>query len=223
MPRLTYFKWTEAVIGKIQAVTPKEGEEAPGVITDEQHIKKALGYDRAALAKDKRPVLIYFHWPHEHKQHGKLTETICTKVLNDEHAARWSKLFRCVQIDMGQTETKFSEMIGDVGKPAFVTLDDELEVVSRIEATKSGSKLRKAMEAAFNKFPAARKELKKRLAQQKKDLAKAKKLEKAKEYEEAMELVDAIRFGELRVGKDWDKAYAYGMKLALKVEQEMEK
>jgi hypothetical protein len=223
MPRLTYFQWTEVAIGKIQAVTPKEGEAPVGPITDADHIKRILRIPDAESAKDQRPLLIYFHWPHDDATHGKLSLTICSKVLNDEGAARWSQLFRCVQVDMGNTEIPYAEMIGSEGKPAFVALGNDLEVKARIDATKSGSKLRKALEKAFYKFPGAKKKLKATLAEHRKMLAKAEKLEKADEYEDALELVDEIRFGNVRVADDWDRTYQYGMALALKAERELER
>ena len=221
-PRLTWFQWSEARIGKLRVVTPKEGEDAPGIITDAQHVAKALGFDRAETARDVRPVLVYFHWPHDDRTNGKLTTTLCTQVLDDERAARWSKLFRCVQIDMAETELRFAELIGAAGKPAFVALDENLKVVAAIPATKSASKLRKALEAAFKKFPKARKNLKVQLKRQENWLAAARKLEKAEEYEEARELVDKIRFGDVRVGADWDKTYAYGLLLAQKAERQLD-
>ena len=224
MPRLTYFKWTEVNIGKIQAITGgpttgQAGESDSGIITPEQHLKKALQFDTAAKKGDKRPLLVYFHYPHDDRVHGKLSTTVCSRTLNDETAARWSKLFRCIQIDMGASEVKYAEMIGSTGKPAFVALDRDLKVKASIDPVKSASKLRKAIEKAFNKFPDAKKALKALLKQHARWMDEAKRLEKKKEYDDALELVDQIRFGEVRVGPDWAKAYAYGMLLAQKAER----
>jgi len=219
MPRLTYFTWTEATIGKIQAITPKEGEKTRGPITAEEHVRKALGFDQAARGKDVRPVLVYFHYPHDNPRWGKLMTSICSRTLNDEQAARWSKMFRCVQIDMGATETKYADMIGSKGEPLFVALDEHLKVKAEIPVTKSGSKLRKALEAAFKKFPAATKKLKKDIAAHKKWMAEAKRLEKKDEFEEAVEVIDQIRFGNVRVSPYFEKAVMYGQVLAQKAER----
>lgn len=223
MPRLTYFQWSEVTIGRIQAVTPVEGEEAAEPISDKDHLKTILGYDAAKARGDTRPVLVYFHWPHDHKVHGKLSTTVCSRTLDDEMAARWSKLFRCVQVDMGTSLEKYTQMIGDKGSPHFVALDDDLEVVGEIEVTKSGSKLRKALESTLKKFPAAVKALKRAERDHKKAIAEAKKLEKQKQYEEAVRVIDKVRFGDVRVTKSWEKAYGYGMLLAQKAERAMEK
>ena len=223
MPRLTYFKWAEVQIGRIQAVTPAEGEKAAEPISDKDHLRKILGFDQAKARGDKRPVLVYFHWPHDHKVHGKLSTTVCSRTLDDEMAARWSKLFRCVQVDMGNSLEKYTKLIGDTGSPHFVALNDDLEVVGEIEVTKSGSKLRKALESTLKKFPAATKALKKAERDHKAAIAEAKKLEKKKKYEEAVEVIDKVRFGDVRVTKSWEKAYSYGQLLAQKAERAMEK
>ncbi len=223
MPRMTWFQWTEVSIGRIQAVTPAEGEQAAKPITDQDHLKKVLQYDMAKARGDKRPVLVYFHWPHDHKVHGKLSTTVCSRTLDDELAARWSQLFRCVQVDMGTTLKKYADLIGNTGQPLFVALDDELKVVDSLPVTKSGSKLRKALEGTFKKFPAAVKQLKKTTAEQRKLIAEAKKLEKLKRLDDAVAAIDKVRFSKVRVTKEWAKAQAYGMMLAQKAERAMEK
>jgi hypothetical protein len=143
--------------------------------------------------------------------------------MNDEASARWSKLFRCVQVDMGETEAEYAALVGAGKGPSIVALDTDMKVVVDIPAAriKSGTKLRKALEAAFRKFPAYRKKIDAQVAEQARWLKKAKKLEKAGEEEEALKLVDKIRFGDVRIGPEWDKAYAYGLKLAQKLEREL--
>lgn len=218
-PRITFFEWTEATIGPFTAVTPRDGETVTGPKTPREHVRAALGFDEAAKRQDDRPTLVYFHWPHDDAQHGKLTTAVCTRVMNDEQSARWGRLFRCVQVDMSATEAKYAEMVGAGKGPSIVALDGDLEVLARIPAVKSSTKLSKALEKAFGKFPAYRKKIGRLLAQQAKWLDRARKLEKQGELEEALELVDKIRFGSLRVGPEYDKAYAYGLRLAQKVEQ----
>lgn len=223
MPRMTWFQWAEVRIGRIRAVTPAEGEKAAEPISDKDHLKKILGYDTATSRGDKRPVLVYFHWPHEDKVHGKLSTTVCSRTLDDEMAARWSKLFRCVQVDMGESLPKYTKMLGEKGRPLFVALDDELDVVGEIEVTKSGAKLRKALESTLKKFPAAVRALKQAERDHKAAIAQAKKLEKKKQYEEAVKVIDKVRFGDVKVTKSWEKAYSYGMLLAQKAERDLEK
>ncbi len=218
-PRLTFFKWTEATIGAFTAVTPKEGEVYTGPKNEIEHIQVALGIDKAKAKGDARPTLVYFHWPHDDTPNGKLTTTICTRVLDDEQAARWSKLFRCVQIDMAETKAKYAEMIGAGKGPSFVAINHDLEVKARIDGHKSGAKLRKSLEKAFNAFPAYKKQIRRKMVEHKKMIAKAKRLEKKKEFDEALELIDEIRFGDIRVHSEFEKAFSYGQLLAQKAER----
>ena len=214
---MTHFKWADMRIGPMQAITPRPGEEAAGEITPQQHIKSSLGL----TDKDDRPVLIHFHWPHDHATHGKFQLSICSRTLDDEQLARWGTLFNCVQVDVAESEENFLDLIGVGKKPSFVVLDKDLKVVAKLDASKSPTKMRKALEKAFNKFPAYKKKIKKQLAQQKKWLAQAKKLEKQDKLDDAIELLDKIRFGKLRIGDEFDKAYALGVRLQQKVEDEL--
>ncbi len=224
-PRLTYFAWDDASIGPIETITPREGEDPIEPLTPEEHVKAELGFTTASMRKDDRPTLVYFHWPHEDSKHGKLTTTICTRTMNDEESARWSKLFRCVQVDMGNTESKFAALVGAGRGPSIVAFDKDMKAVSTIAAAKikSSTKLRKALESAFEKFPAYRKKIKAEIAEHAKWLKQARKLEKAGKEGEALELVDKIRFGNIRVHPEYDKAHAYGQKLALKVQRKHSK
>lgn len=221
-PRITHFEWKEVQIGPVQVITPAPGEKAEPM-TPEKHLAKVLEFDQAKSRGDKRPTLVYFHWPHEDPKHGKLSETLCSLALNDEITARWGKLFRCIQVDMGNSEMDLAKQIGATNKPSFAALDADLKVVTKIAGLKSSTKLCKAIKAAFEKFPDAKKRLKERLKQHKKWLAEAKKLEKAKEYQEAVDLVDKVRFGDVRVGPDYDKALSWGQALSLKAERAAEK
>lgn len=207
-------------VGPFQAVTPREGEVATGPTTEDEHIRKCLGFDEAQQRNDLRPTLIYFHWPHDETPNGKLSTTICTRVLDDEQAARWGKLFRCVQVDMAETEPKYAEKIGAEEGPSFVALDADLTVRARIAGTKSGSKLRKALEEAYDAFPEYGKVIRGKMAEHRKMLAEAKRLERAKRLAEAVKLVDQIRFGDVRIHAEFEKALAYGQLLAQKLERE---
>ncbi|MDJ0974373.1 MAG: hypothetical protein QNJ98_07945 [Planctomycetota bacterium] len=218
MPRLTHFEWTEVAIGKIQTITPTDGE-AVEPLTPEAHISQILGIEAAARRGDKRPTLVYFHWPHDHPKHGKLTTTLCTRILDDEMAARWGKLFRCVQIDMSRTESDLAERIGCKGKPGFAALDRDLKVRAAFVGPKSSSKLTKAIEKAFGKFKDQKKELKRELGEQAKLIKEARALEKAKRYDEAVTTIDKVRFGDVRVGPHWEKSVKYGQLLAQKAER----
>ncbi len=216
-PRLTFFEWREVVIGPLRAVTPKEGEDVR-VLTEAEHVLEVLGVPAARLRRDLRPVLVYFHWPHEDPEHGRLSDALCGRLLNDEEVARWGKLFRCVQVDMGQSDARLAALAGAGAEPAFVVLDATGTRVTRIAAPKSSVKLRKALEDAVGRVPGMRKDLDRRLREQEEQLEEARRLEKADRLKEALELVDAVRFSDLRVGKHYDRAFSYGQTLAQRLE-----
>ena len=218
-PRFTFFQWADVCISPVKIVTPAPGEEAPPVVSAEEHIKRSLGFGKARALGDDRPLLVHFHWPHDDAIHGKLQLTLCGKALDDETLARWGLLFRCVQVDVATSDKKLTSKIGMGEKPGFAILDHELAVITRIKATKSPTKIRKALEKALRKFPAYRKKIKAELKQHKAWLVDAKQLEKAGELQNALDLVNEIRCGDLRIGKDFDKACTYGALLEKKIEQ----
>ncbi len=200
----------------MRAVTGEEDEEA---ITPEKHLRKVLGFDKASRYGDKRPTLVYFHWPHEDGKEGKISEKTC-RILDDEEAARWSLLFRCVQIDMGTSKEEFTELLGAKDKPSFAMMDAEANIVFEFPAHKSARKVSQSLEQGLKKFPAYYKKVKADLKQQTKWMAEAKKLQKAKKHKEALTLIDKVRFSNLRVGDEFDKAQDVGRTLAAKISRQ---
>ncbi len=204
----------------MRAVTGgEEADEEAEEPTPEKHVRKVIGIDKANRYGDKRPTLVYFHWPHEDGKEGKVSEKTC-KILDDEEAARWSLLFRCVQVDMGTSETEFAQLIGAKDAPSFVLLDKDAKVVTAFPAFKSARKVSQALEKGLKKFPAYNKKVKADLKQQCDWLAEAKKLQKAKKNKEALALIDKVRFSNLRVGDHYDKSHDTGRALAAKIDRE---
>lgn len=223
MPRLTFFDWVEAKIDAIRATTPADGETGPAPLTPKEHVRRALGMDVAEASGDVRPTLVYFHWPHEDPVNGKTSDTLCQKVLNDEAVARWGLLYRCVQVDMASSDPKLTALLGAGDKPSLVAVTKDAEVVARVAALGSSTKMQKALEAALQKFPEASKKLKADLSAQEKDLAQAKLLVKADKPSEAKPLLDKVRYSNLRVGEAFDVAMRIGMDVDAWVEREAKK
>jgi len=221
MPRLTHFRWSEVTIGPLRNVTPQDGETVRN-LTPAEHVRESLGIPAAQRRGDERPTLVYWHWPHEDERWGKLSDTLCGRILNDEQVARWGMLYRCVQVDMGASDVPMLKRAGAPEEPGFALIDADGKIVVRIEAEKSSVKLAKALEDGLARFAAYRKAVEKRLKEQERDLDEAKRLDKAGELEEALKLVDAIRFGDLRIGKCYEAAWSYGQTLAQRVENAKE-
>jgi Skp family chaperone for outer membrane proteins len=218
---MTWFEWYEAKVDPQRAITPKEGETVKER-TPLEHVQACLRMDAAKSAGDKRPTLVYFHFPHEHPVHGKATEDMCSKALDDETAARWGRLFRCVQVDMAASDARLVQLLGAERKPGIVVLDDETQVVARIPPLTSSSKLQKALQEAIRKFPERWKSIQKDVADQAKTLAEAKKAMKADDYKDAQALVEKVRQSQVRIGEAYEESLTMGRNLEERIARELD-
>jgi hypothetical protein len=222
MGRMTYFDWYEVRVGPLRAVTPAEGSDQ-GPVTPEQHVRIALGISDAVLAGDTRPTLVYFHWPHEDPVNGKVSDTLCDQVLNDETVARWGTLFRCVQVDMAASDERLVKLLEAGSKPSFVAVDKDAKVLARIPALGSCTKMQKALKDAIQKFPDEWKRVQAEVARQETWMAEAKALLKQDKDAEALALIDKVRYSRIRIGPLFDKAQNDGMEVGQRVERESAK
>ncbi len=207
-------------VGALRAVTPADGSAPAAAPTPREHVRQSLGMDVAEKAGDQRPTLVYFHWPHEDPVNGKTVDLLCKKVLNSEQVARWGRLYRCVQVDMSSSDPKLTSLLGAGDKPSFVVVDDNALVGARIPALPTASKMEKALEAALRRFVPAWKKLEEDLADQDKDMALAKKFLKADRPKDALPLLDRIRYGDVRVGDQFDAAHALAKELEARLARE---
>lgn len=203
--RLTWFEWYEAKVGPQRTVTPADGA-APRELTPLEHVRACLRMDEAQADGDERPTLVYFHWPHEHPLHGALVKDMCAKALEGESAARWGRLFRCVQVDMAASDARLVELLGGEGKPGLVVLDAQTQVVARVAATSSSAKLEKGLKDAIQKFPERWKRIQADVADQAKRLEAAKRMAKDDRLAEALSELQRINMSNVRIGEAYDEA-----------------
>ena len=208
--RYTECTWTHVGLQKPKVVT---GTDAAPVVSLVTHIRRELGFVAAGLARDTRPVLLYFHWPHAHEKHGKEVTKICTRVLEDEQVARWSKLFRCVRVEMEKSDLELAKRVGATKGPSLVVLNTDMKVVQRLEQVRSSPKLVKALKAAHASFPEAQKRLKGEVAAQQQLLATAQRLFDMGSEKHAREFLDRVRKSEVRVDPVYDEALELGKRL----------
>lgn len=220
--RLTQFEWYDARI-KPQRVVTATDAAAPTEYTPLEYVRACTRFDEAAEAGDKRPTLVYFHWPHEHPLHGETTKTLCTQALNDETAARWGMLFRCVQVDMAASDARLTALLGADGKPSLVVLDEQTQVVARLTDVATPGKMQKALKEALQKFPERWKQVQKEVAAQAKTLADAKRLAKGERTEDALGLLNLVRTSSVRVGEAFDDAVALAADLEQRLAREKAK
>jgi hypothetical protein len=218
LPRMTWFDWKDAKVGKLRATT--SGDEASKPVTTLDHVRHCLGIDEAEKAGDRRPTLVFFHWPHEDGQkdaQAKGSAELCQRVLNDEASARWALLFRCVQVDMSASDPELVTALGAGDQPSFVVCGSDTKAVAKIPALGSASKWVKAAQDAFGKFPEAKKSLERTLAEQTKALEKARAAMKADKLEEALAAYDSVRNSDVRVGPQFDRACVDAFELEQKI------
>ena len=215
--RQTYIQWFEAKLELAQAITPKAGEKIEQV-SETERIRRAFGMSEW----EPKPTLLYFHFPHEEDDEaktsvGKLTKKQC-KDLDDENVARWSRLYHCVEVDMGSSHAKLLKRFGAGEKPSFAIVDRDLKVIAQSAlTTKKG--FVSMLEKNLPKFTDFWKSVKEQLDEQKTALAEAKKLVAAKNLKAALEKYHIIRTSNLRIAKWWDAAVKDAKKLEKKLHQ----
>ena len=213
--RHTKFQWTLVAVTPPKTITGAGGERP---LTPRQHLRRVLGYDDAAEAKDTRLVLLYFHWPHKDPTHGERTTDVCNRVLEHEQLARWSRLFRTVRVEMEKSHAKTAASLGAGDGPSFAVLDADLSVVAKIEAPKSSNKLMKRLRAILEARKGFDDMLAGRTAQQEQQLEAAKRLEKKERYESALWFVEKIVDGDHRVDASYDRALELQARLERKLD-----
>lgn len=224
LARSTGFDWREVDVTAFTAVTGEGEATAPK--TALEHVRRALGVEAADVASDPRPTLVFFHWQHDGDParipaEAKESARICAKVLDDETAARWGLLFRCVQVDPSESDRRVLAALGADGKPGMVVLDPKtLAPVHRWSDADLSSSARfvHACQAALAKFPAAQAALDAALAAQGKTLAQARAHAKAGRVDEALDAYGSL-LGRVRVGPAYDPALLESTTLREKAER----
>jgi hypothetical protein len=161
-------------------------------------------------ALDPRPALLYFHYDHEgdaaKSPLGKASRRQCN-VLDDEQVARWSYLYRCLEVDVVGSEAALLERFGAGKGPSFAVVDGGLEVVARSEALGDSKQMAAFLRTTLaGKLPAYWAEVEGQLAVQREALAEARRLEKQRRYRDALEQYELVSRSQLRVGDFWDTA-----------------
>ena len=195
-----------------------EGQTTP--VTKRAHLERLLGYAAANENGDRRPVLLYFHWPHQDPTHGKRTTETCDRVLEQETAARWALFFRPLRIEMEQSDADLARELGAGEGPSFAVLAPDMSVRARFDAPRSTSKLVKQMREILEQRPEFAKKLESEVASQKKQLEAAKALAKKGRAKHALWMVERIRESDVRVDPVWDQAYAYAARLEEQLRKE---
>ena len=195
--------------------TPKEGP-----ITQEDDLRRILKVSEF----DIRPVLLYFHYPHEDDEkltpEGKLSKKQCAQLV-DEQVARWALLFRSYEVDMAKSDRKAAERLGAAAGTSYSVVDGKLAVIAKTGPMASSKATAQFLESALRDgAPALWADVQKRLEEQKAILDEARKLAAKKEWKAAQEKYDLVVRSDLRIGDWWDDAAKEADRVAQKAAQE---
>ncbi len=210
--RMTQIEWHEARLAAPVEITGTT-EKTP---TPEEQLREQLGLREG----DQRPILLYFHYAHagdegESESGAKVTETRAGKEsrkqcgkFDDESVARWSRLYRFVEVDASGSDPAIVRQFGgQADKPSFAVLDTELKLVKTSPLIGSSRKflafLQRTIETSFEEHWTAVQET---IEKQEKAIDEAEELADDDEYAAATKLLFEVVVSDVRIGKRWDDA-----------------
>ena len=191
---------------RLQAHRVVTGVPGSNVLDEAAHLRRTLGFLEAARARDERPVLVFFHWPHDHARFGKETTRLCDRVLEDETVARWTRLFRTVRVEMEASDAALAARIGADTGPSLAVLDRAMKVVARLRNVRSSTKLHKWLATVHAGFPAAAARLRTDIAMQRQWVEAARRLLANEQDEHARHFLVRVTGSPIRVDPIYDQA-----------------
>ena len=154
---------------------------------------------------NEKPVLVYFHWPHEDGARGKQVVKFCNGPLDDEAFVRVTSLFHCVEVNTRDSDVKLVEEAKVRTTPSILLCRADGAILWRTEDTAlSGKGLAETVKRVLReKFPDQWAAVEKEVAEQKKNLSEARRLFAAGKDEEAMTFVNLVVGSEVRFTDAW--------------------
>ncbi len=158
--------------------------------------------------ENEKPILVYFHWPHEDGARGKQVVKFCSGPMDDEAFVRVSPLYLCVEINTKDSEPRLVEEAKVTGTPAVLVCDPEGGIVWRTDDTGlSGKALAAALRRVLQEeFPARWAEVEKEMKFQRETISGARRLLAARKTEEAVRDLGLIIDSEVRFTEEWTEA-----------------
>lgn len=202
--RQTWIDWLEADLPAAPVVTPAKGEAQAPKLSEDERLRNAFHMSEW----DPKPVLLYFHFPHDEKEDvakkpGRASLKQCG-ALDDERIARWCALAHCVEVDMSKSDRKLLERFGAGEMPSFALVDQDLKLVASTPVLE-GKPFAAWLESSLPKFETYWKTVEERLDEQEKARDRGQELEKKKDLRGAIEAYQEVRTSNLRIAKWWDE------------------
>ena len=153
----------------------------------------------------EKPILVYFHWPHEDGDRGKRVVKFCGGPLDDEAFVRVTPLFHCIEVNTRDSEEKLVDEAKVRVTPTLALCRPDGSVVWRTEDTGiSGKALAETLKKTLRtRFPDEWKKVEEEVAAQKKAMAEAKALLAANKTEEATGLLNTVVDSDVRFTDEW--------------------
>jgi len=155
-----------------------------------------------------KPVLVYFHWPHEDGKRGKDIVKFCTGPLDDEAFARLSALFHCVEVNTRDSDQRLVEEAKVRATPTLMVLREDRTVAWRTEDSRvNGKRLAGSLlQVLKEEFPDRWKAVEAELEAQKKHLREADASLQKKDLEAASFSLRMVVDSDCRFTDEWEKA-----------------
>jgi len=217
---LLMVQWNASLLRTRTATGPDEEEEEeapkPGDAKDAPKPEEAAGKKEdlgtirgLELPRGlEKPVLVYFHWPHEDGEKGKRVVKFCSGPLDDESFVRVTPLFHCVEVNIRDSEPKLVEESPLRSAPSLAVCRPDGTVVWRSEDTgHSGRGLAETLKKVLRaRFPGEWEKVERESAEQKKSIAEARRLLAADKVEEAKGLLGGVVDSLVRFTDEWAQA-----------------
>jgi hypothetical protein len=202
------------------ATEPKKDEAKPAEEKAEETIRGLLPPVNAS-----KPLLVFFHWPHEDGERGRRILKFCGGPLDDEAFVRVTPLFHCIEVNTRDSEEKLvAEAKVRVTPTLAVCRLDGTVVWRSEEAGGSGRALAETLKRVLReKFPEDWKRVEKDQDGQKEILASSRRLAAAGKHREAMEALYPLVDSDVRFTETWSEAVKTLRDLEKKVAEAEEK
>ncbi len=157
---------------------------------------------------NEKPILVYFHWPHEDGDRGKRIVKFCSGPLDDEAFVKVAPLFHCIEVNTRDSEEKLVAEAKVAATPALLVCAPDGTIVWRSEDPKLSGKvlaaaLRRVVEA---EFPERWERIAKEMKSQAESLKEGKAHAAQKKWEEAAFSFRWIVGSDVRFTEEWAEA-----------------
>jgi hypothetical protein len=155
-----------------------------------------------------KPLLVYFHWPHEDGERGRRVVKYCSGPLDDEAFVRVTPLFHCVEVNVRDSEERLVAESGLRGTPSMAVCRPDGTILWKTEeAAGNGRALAETLKKVLRtRFAPGWERIEKEAKEQKVHLADARRHLAARKTEEALASLNLVVNSDVRFTDEWAQA-----------------